>query len=93
MSALVSHLLLIQGRPCVDYLDDWESETSMLSLLVQIQTLLAFPVVANAVNMQAAEVYEKSPRLYDRLVLDCVIASRRIEGLSVLLILSGTCVD
>jgi ubiquitin-protein ligase len=68
------------GRPCIEYLVDWVKDTSMISLLVQIQTLLAFPVIENAVNLQAVEVFEKSPRLYDRLVRDCVIASRRIKG-------------
>jgi ubiquitin-protein ligase len=72
---------MFTGRPCIDFLDDWVRDTSMLNLLVQIQTLLVNPVLEGAVNLQAAEVYEKSPKLYERLVRDSVIASRRLEGI------------
>lgn len=42
--------------------------------------MLAHPVVRNPINIQAAEMYCNSPRLYDQIARDSVVASRRIVG-------------
>lgn len=74
------------GKPCVDFLDDpelWQPNTSILMLLVQLQSMLDNPVLENAVNPVAADMYKNSPRLYEQILLDSVISSRRIHaGLS-----------
>lgn len=74
------------GRPCWSALDepaDWDPETSIIGLLVSLQHLLTHPNLMDPINLSAADIYEKSPRLYDQLSRDCVVASRRVEaGLS-----------
>ncbi|KNC96524.1 uncharacterized protein SPPG_08112 [Spizellomyces punctatus DAOM BR117] len=70
------------GRPCVPFLEDsneWDPETPILSILVYLQAILANPGLDRPVNIAASEIYTSSPRLYDQLVRDCVIASRRIN--------------
>jgi len=42
--------------------------------------LLVEPVLENAVNIFAAQAYLNSPHLYNQLVKDCVVASRKVEG-------------
>ena len=42
--------------------------------------MLANPVIMEAVNMEAARMYLSSPSLYRQTVLDCVLASKRIDG-------------
>ncbi|OUM66875.1 hypothetical protein PIROE2DRAFT_5859, partial [Piromyces sp. E2] len=45
--------------------------------------LLAEPVIDNAINIFAAQAYLSSPHLYNQLVKDSVVASRKVEaGLS-----------
>jgi len=34
----------------------------------------------NAINIFAAQAYVSSPHLYNQLVKDCVVASRKVEG-------------
>lgn len=75
---------LITGKPCIDYLDDsnqWECGYSIVSLLLQLQVLLEFPVLENSVNLAAQDLYMNSPKLYEQMARDSVIASRRIKGL------------
>ncbi len=42
--------------------------------------MLACPSLTNPINLHAAEMYAHSPRLYEQLVRDSVVASRRIAG-------------
>ncbi len=74
---------ILTGRLCVDFLDDaseWNPNYSLIMILCQIQNMLAHPVVRNPINLHAAEMYCNSPRLYDQIARDSVIASRRIAG-------------
>ncbi|KAI8912260.1 ubiquitin-conjugating enzyme/RWD-like protein [Powellomyces hirtus] len=71
------------GKPCISFLEDpmeWEPETRISQLLMFLQALLANPGLDYPVNIAAAEIYQTSPRLYDQLVRDCVVASRRVEA-------------
>ncbi|KAJ3014859.1 Ubiquitin-conjugating enzyme E2 U [Thoreauomyces humboldtii] len=70
------------GKPCMSLIDDpdeWLPGTSIPHLLMALRTLLANPGLDYPVNMAAAEIYQSSPRLYDQLVRDCVVASRRVD--------------
>ena len=42
--------------------------------------LLANPVLENAVNSRAAKIFASSPSGFRQTVLDCVLASKRVEG-------------
>ena len=42
--------------------------------------MLANPVMDEAINIDAAQLYEKSPSVYRQMVLDCVLASVRVDG-------------
>ncbi|KAJ3394487.1 Ubiquitin-conjugating enzyme E2 U [Lobulomyces angularis] len=71
------------GKPCLDYLDDpylWQPEFSITSLLLQLQFLLSNPILLNPINAVAADVCLNSPRLYEQLIKDSVVASRRIHA-------------
>jgi len=74
------------GKPCVDFLDNeeiWEPGTTIIGILQSLQLLLTEPVMDNAINIFAAQAYVSSPHLYNQLVKDCVVASRKVEaGLS-----------
>ncbi|KAJ3165286.1 Ubiquitin-conjugating enzyme E2 U [Geranomyces variabilis] len=74
---------MYSGKPCASFLDDpaeWEPNTSIPHLLIFIQSLLANPGLLDPVNVAAAEILDSSPHLYDQLVRDCVVASRRLEA-------------
>ena len=52
-----------------------------LSISCQIsQMLLPNPVLEDAVNPSAARIFASSPSGFRQTVLDCVLASKRIEG-------------
>ncbi|KAJ1553659.1 Ubiquitin-conjugating enzyme E2 U [Nowakowskiella sp. JEL0078] len=71
------------GRPCIDVLDRkraWGQNLTINGLLIYLQFLLANPNSENPVNNHALDVFNQSPRLYNQLVRDCVIASRRIAS-------------
>ncbi|KAI9098606.1 ubiquitin-conjugating enzyme/RWD-like protein [Phlyctochytrium arcticum] len=74
------------GRPCISFLEDtldWNPDMPILEMLAFVQFLLANPSLDDPVNAAAADIYTNSPRLYDQLVRDCVVASRRVNlGLS-----------
>ena len=54
---------------------------SLLSISCQIsQMLLPNPVLEDAVNPSAARIFASSPSGFRQTVLDCVLASKRIEG-------------
>ena len=54
---------------------------SPLSISCQIsQMLLPNPVLEDAVNPSAARIFASSPSGFRQTVLDCVLASKRIEG-------------
>ena len=42
--------------------------------------LLSNPVIENAVNPNAAQIFASSPTSFRQMVLDCVLASKRVEG-------------
>ena len=42
--------------------------------------LLGNPVLKNAVNPNAARIFASSPSGFRQTVLDCVLASKRVEG-------------
>ncbi|ORY36291.1 UBC-like protein, partial [Rhizoclosmatium globosum] len=71
------------GIPCIDFLDDssaWKPNLTVYGMLLSLQNLILNPNLENPVNAPAAEIYSQSPRLYEQLCRDCVVASRRIEG-------------
>ncbi|KAI9000252.1 ubiquitin-conjugating enzyme/RWD-like protein, partial [Gaertneriomyces semiglobifer] len=71
------------GRPCIPFLTDeseWNSNTPLPNILLQLQFLLANPGLDQPVNIAAAEIYTSAPHLYEQLIRDSVIASRRIRG-------------
>ncbi|XP_005108036.1 ubiquitin-conjugating enzyme E2 U [Aplysia californica] len=71
------------GRPCVDFLDDyekWNENFSLSMLLLSLQSLLANPVLKNAVNIDAAQMLRNSPQSYYQMVQECVVASQRVEA-------------
>lgn len=45
-----------------------------------VQMLLSNPVLENAVNTSAARIFASSPSGFRQTVLDCVLASKRVEG-------------
>ena len=49
-------------------------------LTLTFQMLLVNPVLENAVNPSAARIFASSPSGFRQTVLDCVLASRRVEG-------------
>lgn len=44
------------------------------------QDLLANPDLSKPINPEAAEMIMRSPHAYRQMVLDCVVASQRVEG-------------
>lgn len=48
--------------------------------LVALQMLLSNPVIEDAVNPNAAQIFASSPTSFRQMVLDCVLASKRVEG-------------
>ncbi|KAI9203516.1 ubiquitin-conjugating enzyme/RWD-like protein [Polychytrium aggregatum] len=74
---------LLTGKPCLPYLSDeslWDPAMGIVSILMELQTMLANPGLVDPINLPAAQIFECSPHLYDQLVRDCVIASRRIDA-------------
>jgi ubiquitin-conjugating enzyme E2 U len=70
------------GKPCLDILgDQWSPNYSLSHLLLQLQLFLSHPEVENYVNAPAADIYIHSPRLYNQMIQDCIIASRKIHGI------------
>ncbi|KAJ3274089.1 NAD-dependent histone deacetylase sir2 [Terramyces sp. JEL0728] len=70
------------GRPCIAFLSDidwWRSDIQIVEMLIHIQNLLDEPELENAVNMDAVDMIEHSPKLYNQLVRDAVIATQRLE--------------
>lgn len=68
------------GRPCVDYLDDfdlWQPNFSLSMILVTLQMLLSNPNLNHAINLEAIEMMSHSPQAYRQLVIECVAASQR----------------
>ncbi|KAJ3407267.1 Ubiquitin-conjugating enzyme E2 U [Chytridiales sp. JEL 0842] len=71
------------GKPCIEFLDDidvWSPDMTIYSILLSIQNMLIEPCLDNPVNPAAAQMYISSPRLYDQLSRDCVVASRRLDA-------------
>ncbi|KAI9350197.1 ubiquitin-conjugating enzyme/RWD-like protein [Obelidium mucronatum] len=70
------------GVPCIAFLDDpsaWDPNMSIFGMLLSLQNLLVHPNLENPVNLPAYEIFTQSPRLYEQLCRDCVVASRRID--------------
>ncbi|EDO45069.1 predicted protein, partial [Nematostella vectensis] len=68
----------VTGIPCLDFLDDydqWKEYYSLNYILLSIQMMLSNPVLKDAVNADAAQMYRSSPGAYRQLVLDSVLAS------------------
>lgn len=74
---------MITGRPCVNFLDDfneWSTDYSLGFILTSMQTLLSNPVIdEKAVNQEAVDMMLNNPQGYKQMVLDCVAASQRVE--------------
>lgn len=73
----------MSGVPCVDFLDnqeDWKGYYSITYMLLSIQMLLSNPVLANAVNVEAAKMCHDAPGAYKQMILDNVLASKRVDG-------------
>jgi ubiquitin-conjugating enzyme E2 U len=72
------------GKPCMDLLDDpscWSEKLHGVKyILLSLQTMLASPVLESPVNADAARCFASSPRMYRQMVLDCVVASRRVAA-------------
>ncbi|KAL5035616.1 hypothetical protein BDV3_005503 [Batrachochytrium dendrobatidis] len=71
------------GKPCISFLDfenEWNSSISMQAILLQLQCMLSEPCLESPVNPAAADIFQRSPRLYDQLVQDSVVASRRLDA-------------
>lgn len=70
------------GRPCLNILEDcaWNPDFRISQVLVMVQNLLTSPEITNAVNYEAAKIYENSPRLYEQLARDSVVASIRLQN-------------
>lgn len=77
---------MITGRPCIDFLDDyenWKDTYNLGYILLNIQIMLSNPVLDNAVNPEAADMILNSPHSYNQMVMECVTASQRVDiGLS-----------
>ncbi|XP_053395880.1 ubiquitin-conjugating enzyme E2 U-like isoform X6 [Mercenaria mercenaria] len=74
---------MLSGRPCIDFLDDfsqWKDSNSLTKILTTVQDLLANPDLNKPINPEAAEMIMRSPHAYRQMVLDCVVASQRVEG-------------
>jgi ubiquitin-protein ligase len=69
------------GYPCMDALVNWDPKTSIIELMVELQILLSEPVIEGCINVPAGDVYSKSPRLYNQMIIDSIVASRRVEGM------------
>lgn len=70
------------GQVCTDFLDDsncWKEFYSVSYMLLSIQLLLPNPVLEDAVNPSAARIFASSPSSFRQTVLDCVLASKRVE--------------
>lgn len=73
---------MITGKPCVDFLDNWNcwrTTYDLTYILMTLQMLLSNPVLDNAVNMEAVQMLRCSPHTYKQMVRDCVAASQRVE--------------
>lgn len=71
------------GQVCADFLDDlscWKEFYSISYMLLSIQMLLVNPVLENAINPSAARIFASSPSGFRQTVLDCVLASKRVEA-------------
>lgn len=71
------------GQVCADFLDDlscWKECYSIPYMLLSLQMLLPNPVLENAVNASAARIFASSPSGFRQTVLDCVLASKRLEA-------------
>ncbi|XP_071953588.1 ubiquitin-conjugating enzyme E2 U-like [Antedon mediterranea] len=70
------------GKPCVEFLqpDMWDTSYGVQFILIMLQTMLSNPVLRDAINTEAVDIYEQSQELYRQVVLDCVNASRRIDA-------------
>ena len=54
--------------------------TAYFQFNFMFQMLLPNPVLENAVNASAARIFASSPSGFRQTVLDCVLASKRLEG-------------
>lgn len=73
----------ITGQICADFLDDahcWKEFYSISYMLLSVQMLLSNPVIDNAINPNAAQIFASSPSGFRQTVLDCVLASKRVEA-------------
>ncbi|XP_015747954.1 PREDICTED: ubiquitin-conjugating enzyme E2 U-like [Acropora digitifera] len=71
------------GQICADFLDDmhsWKEFYSIPYMLLSVQMLLSNPVIENAVNPNAAQIFATSPTSFRQMVLDCVLASKRVSS-------------
>ena len=68
------------GEPCLPDIE-WTNTINIFQYIVQIHTLLMNPHISEYVNAPAADIFLNSPRLYNQMIQDCVVASRRIAGM------------
>lgn len=73
----------MSGIPCIDFLDiqeDWKDYYSINYMLLSIQMMLSNPVLDNVVNVEAAKMCHNAPGAYKQMILDNVMASKRVDG-------------
>lgn len=74
----------ISGVPCIDFLmnqDDWRDYYSINYILLSLQTMLSNPVIKDAVNVDAAQLFKSRKAAYQEMVLSTVLASKRVDGM------------
>ncbi|KAI8903367.1 ubiquitin-conjugating enzyme/RWD-like protein [Gorgonomyces haynaldii] len=72
---------IVTGRVCAGFLQEgWHPDMRIGHLLIQIQQLLVEPVLEDPVNEDAAQMYTQSIHLYEQLVRDTVVATKRLES-------------
>uniref|UniRef100_H0VGK8 UBC core domain-containing protein n=1 Tax=Cavia porcellus TaxID=10141 RepID=H0VGK8_CAVPO len=55
------------GEPCIDFLnnsDEWDPTYTLSSILLALQAMLSNPVMENPVNLEAAQMLNEDPYVY-----------------------------
>lgn len=64
----------------MDALVNWDPKTSIIELMVELQIMLSEPVIEGCINGPAGDICFNSPGTYNQMILDSIVASRRVEG-------------
>jgi ubiquitin-protein ligase len=68
------------GKPCLDILQKyWTSKNRISMILITLQDLLCNPELDNAVNASAANIYAKTPHLYEQLAHDSILTLQYMQ--------------